>query len=373
MDASQQLKMRFGFNRYALACMLFEACLFAVLEVHMVQIGWELLSFILKVGVVIGGLGVLVGLASRGKSRQAAGSLKIEHLNRKLTRLREQIARAGLSQKEAKRSHKTLKKAEQKADKSGAAERRRVFVLEFKGDMRAKAVESLRNEVSAIVQGAKQGDEVLVQIHSPGGAVSGYGLAASQLSRLTERGLHLTAAVDQVAASGGYLMAAVADRIIAAPFAMVGSIGVVAMVPNFRRFLARYDVDVEQLTAGEHKRTLSVFGHNTPEGREQFQQDLESIHQQFKKHVAQKRPQMNVDMVATGGHWTAANALELGLIDELQTSDEWLLKRCEDAELFAVQWTPERSLGQRFATRSQQALTAAVDQLRQLGNRSEWF
>ena len=327
----------------------------------MVQVGWELLSFVLKIFIVLGGVGVLVALVAGKRRGGEGGALKLEHLNRKLSRLREQVANVGLGKKASKRASKDSRKARKKQDQAGVADRPRVFVLEFKGDIRANAVEALRREITAIVQGAREGDEVLLKLSSPGGAVSGYGLAASQLSRLRDKDVKLTVAVDQVAASGGYLMAAVADEIIAAPFAMVGSIGVVAMVPNLRRFLGRYDVDVEQLTAGEHKRTLSVFGENTAEGREQFQRDLESIHQQFKAHVSAQRPQLDIEQVATGGHWTAANALELGLVDRLETSDEWLLNREAKAELYSVRWVAERSIGDRVGGRASALLRTLVD------------
>ena len=213
---------------------------------------------------------------------------------------------------------KKLKK--QKADKTRPA----LYVIDFNGDIKASQVEPLRAEISAILSIATPMDEVLLRIESPGGSVNGYGLAASQLQRLRDKNIPLTICIDKVAASGGYLMACIANRIIAAPFAIIGSIGVVAQMPNFHRLLRKKDIDVELLTAGEYKRTLTLFAENTEKGRKKFQEDLEEIHATFKDHVLKNRPQLNIDQVSTGEHWLAQDALELGLVDVLQTSDEYL-------------------------------------------------
>ena len=106
----------------------------------------------------------------------------------------------------------------------------RVYVLDFKGSMDAHEVASLREEVTAVLAVATPQDQVVVRLESPGGVVHGYGLAASQLQRLREKQIPLTVAVDKVAASGGYMMACVADKIVAAPFSIIGSIGVVARI-----------------------------------------------------------------------------------------------------------------------------------------------
>ena len=147
--------------------------------------------------------------------------------------------------------------------------RRRVFVLDFDGDPAASGVDGLRHEVTAVLAAAGSEDEVVVRLQSAGGMVQGYGLGASQLARFRTSGVNLVVAVDRVAASGGYMMAAVANTILAAPFALVGSIGVVAQVPNVNRLLKKHDVDVELHTAGRYKRTLTVFGENTEEGARQ--------------------------------------------------------------------------------------------------------
>ena len=221
-------------------------------------------------------------------------------------------------------------------------ERRRLYVLDFDGDIRAAASERLREEVSALLPEIRPGDEVLLRLESPGGLVHGYGLAASQLRRITEAGVPLTVAVDKVAASGGYMMACVAPRIIAAPFAVIGSIGVVAQIPNFHRLLKKHDVDVEVLTAGRYKRTLTLFGENTEEGRSKFIEDLETTHQLFKAFVAENRPGLDIEKVATGEVWYGSDALGEGLVDAVQTSDAFIQDRLADWDVFQLEYVERK-------------------------------
>ena len=237
---------------------------------------------------------------------------------------------------------------------------RRVFVLNFDGDIAASAVASLRQEVSAVLGAAAVGDEVVVRVESAGGAVHAYGLAASQLARVRSHGATLTVAVDKVAASGGYLMAAVADRILAAPFAVVGSIGVVAQIPNVHRLLKKHDVDVEVHTAGRFKRTLDFLGENTEQGRAKLREELEDVHALFQEYVANWRPGLDLDAVSTGEHWYGQRALDRALVDELVTSDEYLARACQDADVFEVSWVvPKRPL-ERLAVQFAAALGAAL-------------
>ena len=238
---------------------------------------------------------------------------------------------------------KARKKARKQRDKGEGEQRPRVFVLDFDGDIQASDVEHFRNEVTGVLQEAREGDEVVVRLESPGGMVHSYGLAASQMARLKAGGVQLVAAVDRVAASGGYLMACLAHRIIAAPFAVIGSIGVIAQVPNVHRLLKQNNIDVEILTAGEFKRTLTVFGENTDKGRAKFIEELEDTHAQFKEHVSEHRPSLDIDAVATGEAWHGARALARGLIDELKTSDEYLLERAAEADIYEVRWEHHRT------------------------------
>jgi serine protease SohB len=239
------------------------------------------------------------------------------------------------------------------------SERPRTFVLDFEGDVMASQVDALREEISAILPNVQEGDEVLLRLESPGGVVHGYGLAASQLSRIKDAGVTLVIAVDKVAASGGYMMACVGDRILAAPFAIIGSIGVVAQLPNFHRLLKKNDVDFEQFTAGEYKRTVTMFGENTDKGRRKFENELEETHGLFKRFVAANRPAVDVDQVATGEVWYGSQALEEGLIDVISTSDSYLQSQTDERDLYEVHYRRK----QKFAERMGFAAELTVDRL----------
>lgn len=229
----------------------------------------------------------------------------------------------------------TLKKLT-KDDKKSTKHDNTLFVLDYSGDIKASATDKLREEISAILSVAKADDEVLVRLESAGGQVHGYGLAAAQLARIKDANIALTVAVDKVAASGGYMMACVADKLIAAPFAIIGSIGVVSQLPNFYEFLKKHDINVEMFTAGEYKRTVTMFGQNDDDDRQKHQQDLERIHQLFQDHVKNYRPQLEISKVATGEFWFATDALSLGLIDEKGTSDSYLLDKIAHSTVLHV-------------------------------------
>lgn len=283
------------------------------------------------------------------RNRQGTGErLEVHNRGQHLRDVADALNDELLSPPELKKRAK-LRKAEDKARrKAETARRPRVFVLGFEGDLQAHAVASLREEISAVLQVAEKGDEVMLKLESGGGLVHAYGLAASQLVRLRAGGLRLTVAVDKIAASGGYLMACVADRILAAPFAVVGSIGVVAQMPNFHRLLQKNEIDFELHTAGEFKRTLTLFGENTDAAREKFRGELDQTHGLFKAFVAEYRPALELDKVATGEHWFGTQALALGLIDELRTSDDYLLQRVAEAEVFDLRYRIRRPLAERL-------------------------
>ena len=248
----------------------------------------------------------------------------------------------GAAQGEAAGSDAAAAEAEQADAKADGGRKSRVYALTFEGDMDASKVSFLRHEINAVLTKAEAEDEVVVRVKSFGGRVHGYGLAASQLQRVRERGLKLVVAVDQVAASGGYLMAAVANQVIAAPFAVVGSIGVVAEIPNIHRLLKKHDVDVEVITAGRYKRTLTVLGENTEEGRRKFTEELEDLHSLFQEFVTDKRPGVDLRKVVTGEAWYGRRAIELNLVDAIMTSDEYLMQRCRDADVFEVRWVEHK-------------------------------
>ncbi len=269
---------------------------------------------------------------------------------RKLERKQRQ-ADAKQRQREAKAVAKAKLSADSDEKEEAQEERRHVFVLDFNGeDIEAARTAFLRNEITALLVRSKQPSEVVVRLKSAGGYVHSYGFAASQLLRVREAGIKLTVAVDQIAASGGYMMAAVADQIIAAPFAVIGSIGVAAELPNLHRFLKKYDIDYEVLTAGKHKRTLTMFGENTDEHREKFQEEMEETHELFQDFISTYRKEVDVPATATGETWYGSKALDLKLVDTIQTSDQYILAACNDAEVYEIQWVvPERHINKIVA------------------------
>ena len=329
---------------------------------------FEYLTFLAEtVTVVVAVLIILSTLISAGFKQQGdkdSGHLHVEKMNDGVRGLRHAMENGLLPAEAVKKRHKQEAKLDSRAEKqltqtlkkknTDATEKEedetsgRAFVLRFDGDVRASNVERLRLEVSAILTMANHKDEVVVCLESPGGMVHSYGLAASQLMRVRSKGIPLTAVVDMVAASGGYLMAAVANRVLAAPFALLGSIGVVAQVPNVHRLLKKNDVDVEVITAGKYKRTLTVLGENTEEGRKKFTQELEDVHDLFREFVAQNRPELDLEAVATGEAWYGKRALAMGLIDGLATSDEYLMDLCEVRDVFEVTWVEHKKPMDKF-------------------------
>jgi len=307
-------------------------------------------TFVIAILII---MGVIATFKEKAKSK---GKLSIQKLNEKFDEMAELVNKS-IQTKKGMKLLKQQKKSAKKEKQSKAKEKReevpkqRLFVIHFNGDLKASAVAALREEVTAILLTANSGDQVLCCLESPGGLVNAYGFAASQLHRLKEadKNIKLIVAVDKVAASGGYLMACVADEIIAAPFAVVGSIGVVLQLPNFHRFLEKKHIDFEQLTAGEFKRTLTVFGKNTHKGRNKMQQDIEETHALFKSFVAQHRPRLNIDKVATGEHWYGSQALQLNLIDAIKTSDDHILSAKENFEIYEIKYHLKKSFGKRFS------------------------
>lgn len=307
----------------------------------------KVVTLVVAILVVAGNLFAL----ARAARNQTGERLSVRNVNHRLRDLGDALHEEMLDPAERKKLHKARKaedKAQAKARAKGNAPRPRVFVLDFHGDLQAHAVSSLREEISAVLQVARKEDELLLRLESAGGLVHAYGLAASQLVRVRARGLRLTVAVDKVAASGGYLMACIADRILAAPFAVIGSIGVVAQIPNFNRLLKKNEIDLELHTAGEFKRTLTLFGENTDAARAKFREELEDTHALFKRFVAEHRPVLDLERVATGEHWFGTRAQDLKLVDELRSSDDYLLERVEDADVFEVHYKQRKPWSERI-------------------------
>ena len=286
-----------------------------------------------------------------------SAEIRISHLNARINEQRKKIAQTTGSKLELLQLSQQLSKEARARKKTN----QKIYVLDFKGDMAASAVEGLREEITLILATAKAGrDRVVVRLESPGGMVHGYGLAAAQLVRLREAGFHLTICVDKVAASGGYMMACIANEIISAPFAIVGSIGVVAQVPNFNRLLKDNKIDFELYTAGQYKRTVTMFGENTEEGKAKFEEELQQTHALFKHFVEKYRPQLNIEKVATGEHWYGRDALDLNLVDKLQTSDEYLLNLLTQHYIYSIQTRKKPTLGEKLGLQAAQIADSLV-------------
>lgn len=303
--------------------------------------------FLLKVITVVAGIVVVIVVAASAGRKAAHEGLEVEDLNKKHESLAETLRHA-VSSKQQKKAAAKEKKKKHKADAKAGSTRPRGFVIDFKGDLKASAVPSLREEVSAILAVATDDDEVIVRLENHGGVVHEHGLAASQLVRIRDHNIPLIVCVDKVAASGGYLMACVATKICAAPFAILGSVGVLAQIPNFNRMLDSHGVDFEQVTAGKYKRTVTMFGENTDEDRAKLKEELEDVHSLFKEAVTKYRPDMDIEKIATGEHWYGTRALDLGLADEIRTSDELLSELVGDRDIYSVTYKIKQPLQKRL-------------------------
>lgn len=309
------------------------------------------LTILISIGLLLAGI-----IRARRTGHLDGDHLEVTSLNDRYRELAHQLRRASSPKKAFLKSLKADRKAEKEREKSLKESRNRLFVIDFKGDIKATESGALREAITGILLEKREGDRVLIRLENAGGLVTEHGLAASQLTRLRARGIPLIVAVDKVAASGGYLMAVVADRIIAAPFAVVGSIGVVAQLPNFHRVLERHGVDYELHTAGDYKRTLTLFGENTEAGREKLRQQLEETHGLFKDFIRDYRPSLDLAQVATGEYWHGRQALALGLIDEIKTSDDFLLEAADTADLYKVSYATHKKPLDRLLS----SLTQAV-------------
>jgi serine protease SohB len=304
----------------------------------------ELLTILALLALV-----ALLLVASARRGAMTPQGLTVKKINDKYEEAEAVLKRVTLGKRKFLKE-KRLRARQRKREKAKQADdgRPRVFVIDFRGDIRASNTASLREEIDAILRVAKENDTVLLRLENAGGAVHEHGFAASQLLRLKSRGIKLIVAVDKVAASGGYLMACVADHVMAAPFAIVGSIGVVAQLPNFHRYLDSRGIDFEQITAGRFKRTLTLFGKNTEEGRQKLKDELEDVHALFKAEISAHRPDVDLEKTATGEHWYGVRALELKLVDELRTSDDYLLETVKSADVFQVRYKRHKSLAERM-------------------------
>jgi serine protease SohB len=338
----------------------------------------EALVLVVAILLVAAGL-IMLGARRRGGGEE--GYIEVRQINDRYKSFQSAVLSLTESKEESKareKEEKLARKADEKAAKQrlkrsgddaadNDAPKPRIFLLNFDGDMRASQTEALREEISALLPVATPRDEVVVRLESPGGLVHGYGLAASQLRRVRDAGVPLTVVVDKVAASGGYMMACVADRILAAPFAVLGSIGVLAQLPNFHRLLKKNDVDFELFTAGEYKRTVTMFGENTDKGRKKFVEELEDTHALFKQFVADNRPAVDIQKVATGEVWYGQRAIDVGLIDELATSDSYLQSKLDVADILEIRFRQRPTLQERLGLAAEQSMERVFYKIWQQG------
>jgi serine protease SohB len=335
------------------------------------EYGLFLLKAITLVAAVVIVVGVIVSAGMKQKTADS-GTIEVNKINDRFDDMRKAMKLAIYDEeyvkKEEKAAEKEKKQAKKlakrtKSDEEISDNKKRVFLIDFDGDMKASAVSQLREAVSAILFTATENDEVVLRLESPGGMVHGYGLAASQLDRIRQRNIPLTVCVDKVAASGGYMMACVANKICSAPFAIIGSIGVVAQLPNFHKLLKKNDIDFELLTAGEYKRTLTLFGENTDKARDKFIEDLENTHKLFKDYVQQQRPVVEIESVATGEIWFGIQAKEEKLIDELITSDDYITGLSADHDIFEVSYTHKKTLAEKLGLAVQSGVEKGVGRI----------
>ena len=318
------------------------------------------LTIIISIGAV---LSMVVSASQKTNRGKDNGEIEILPLNIDFEKTKNKLRIATVEESEKKIERKKIKKESKNKNAFNLKSKRRVYVVNFEGNIAASAVDNLREEITAILSVANKKDEIVVKLESSGGMVHSYGLASSQLDRIKKAKLKLTICVDKVAASGGYMMACVGDKIIAAPFAIVGSIGVVAQMPNFNKLLKKHDIDFELLTAGEHKRTLTLFGKNTDKGREKFIEELNETHELFKEYVSKRRPNVDINKIASGEIWFGSRAKELSLVDEISTSDEYICSCFNSAKVFEIKFVRKQKLLQRVGGSVEASITRIAEKL----------
>lgn len=322
----------------------------------------KIITVVIAIVFILGAI-VAQGAKSKG-SGNANGSITVTNINEQFEEYERNIQHAICSDDEFKKQEKQIKKADKAAKKNHDKDKRsRIFMVNFEGDVKASAVEELRAEISAILTAARKEDEIVINIESPGGMVHTYGLAASQLQRLRDADLQLTVCVDKVAASGGYLMACVANKIVAAPFSIIGSIGVLAQIPNFNRVLKKFDVDYEVMTAGEHKAPITMFGEITDKGRGKLREELEDTHVLFKSFITDHRPQVDIDKVATGEVWYGQRAIHHHLVDEISTSDSYLMAQRKSKDIYLVSYEEKKSLPEKLGLAVKHSMVAVYESI----------
>ena len=306
----------------------------------------ELLSnyglFLLKTITIVVSILLIISAIINSKKSNTDVNLTVKNINIELDELEKSIKKNIFNKSEFKKFLKLKKKSQKDIEK-------KLFVLDFKGNIRASEIVSLRREISGILLSYKKGDEVLLRLENSGGTVHEHGLAASQLKRIKDNKIPLTICVDKVAASGGYMMACVANKILASPFAIIGSIGVLAQVPNFNKLLKDKGINFEQHPAGNYKRTVTMFGENTDEDRKKLNEQLEDIHVLFKDFITSQRKNVDIDKVSTGEYWYGKSALDLNLVDGIMTSDEYILSMRNKFDIILIKYNPVKTLSDKIS------------------------
>ena len=315
---------------------------------------------------------ILIIISSSKSKTPTKGSLVVKNLSKKYENMGSSIRSSLMNPKELKKYNKEVQKRNKKDQKKPSKDDA-VYVLNFNGDIQASEVSKLKHEINAILLSDTKCKEVVIKVESGGGSAYAYGLCAAELKRLVDNKIKLTVCIDKVAASGGYLMSCVASKIIAAPWAIVGSIGVIAQLPNFHRLLKKNSIDFEMHTAGEFKRTLTTLGENTEDGRKKFKSELEDLHLIFKDFVKEQRPQVDTKVVATGEVWQGDKAIEVGLIDELGTSDDYLVGLSKKLKLYEIEYVEKKNLSERFAFSAQLLIEKSILKIYDIVNRDRFI
>ena len=336
----------------------------------LVAYGFFLLKIITVLLVILIPI-LMISSSTKHRKETDKGRIIVKNLSDKLEEIGVTLKSAEMDPKAYKSFLKERNKKKKKEIKGKSKEI--VYVLDFKGDIQASAVGKLKQEINAIIASQVKCKEVVIKVESGGGSAYAYGLCAAELKRLVDNKIKLTVCIDKIAASGGYLMSCVATKIVAAPWAIVGSIGVIAQLPNFHRLLKKLDIDIEMHTAGKFKRTLTTLGENTKQGREKFISELEDLHIVFKDFVKENRSKIQVAKVATGEVWQGDKAKKLGLIDEIGTSDDYLLKLASKFKLLEIQYFEKKPFTARIGSAAEVIVEKGIYKILDIFNKDRFI
>lgn len=336
----------------------------------LVAYGFFLLKIITVLLVILIPI-LMISSSTKHRKETDKGRIIVKNLSDKLEEIGVTLKSAEMDPKAYKSFLKERNKKKKKEIKGKSKEI--VYVLDFKGDIQASAVGKLKQEINAIIASQVKCKEVVIKVESGGGSAYAYGLCAAELKRLVDNKIKLTVCIDKIAASGGYLMSCVATKIVAAPWAIVGSIGVIAQLPNFHRLLKKLDIDIEMHTAGKFKRTLTTLGENTKQGREKFISELEDLHVVFKDFVKENRSKIQVAKVSTGEVWQGEKAKKLGLIDEIGTSDDYLLKLASKFKLLEIQYFEKKPFTARIGSAAEVIVEKGVYKILDIFNKDRFI